>query len=54
MNLKSICLLQLKQFYVLNKLILDMHQECVQSSLSWQPITSSGYEYTHNILNEDP
>ena len=39
---------------VLNKLILDMHQECVQSPLSRQPITSSGYEYTHKILNEDP
>ena len=37
----------------LNKLILDMHQECVQRPLSRQPITSSGYEYTRKTLNED-
>ena len=38
---------------VLNKLILDIHQEHVQRPLSRQLVTSSGYEYTHKILNED-
>ena len=37
---------------VLNKLILDMHQEHVQRPLSRQSITSSEYEYTHKIINE--
>ena len=37
----------------LNKLILDIHQECVQRPLSRQPITSSGYKYTRKILKED-
>ena len=37
-----------------NKLIiLDMHQECVQRPPSRQQITSSGYEYTRKILNDD-
>ena len=39
---------------VMNKLVLDMHQERVQRPLFRQSITSSGYEYTHKILNEDP
>ena len=57
MNFKSICLLQLIAkaiLCVLNKRILYMHQESVQHPLSRQPITSSGYEYTHKIPNEDP
>ena len=39
---------------VLNKLVLSMHQERDQRPLFRQLITSSRYEYTHKILNEDP